>query len=88
MKKYLKILVLTLMFATFSGIALSETVTVRSEVLQENNVTSNVEKANRLDSKKMKDKADSGITKNGTGNKKMIQYKQFNDGEGALKNKQ
>lgn len=88
MKKYLKIMVLTFMFATFSGIALSETVTVRSEALQENNVTSNIEKANRLSSKRVKDKADSNIANKGTDNKKMIKYKQFKDGEGALKNKQ
>lgn len=92
MKKYLKILVLTLMFATFSGIALSETVTARSEVFQEkqqeNSVTSNIEKSNRLSSKRTKDKADSSITNKGTDNKKMIKYKQFKDGEGELKNKQ
>lgn len=91
MKKYLIIIVVTLMMVTFAGIALSETITVRSEVLlenqQENSVTSNVTKANTLSSKRTKDKADSNITNKGTVNKKMIKYKQFNDGEGALKNK-
>jgi uncharacterized protein YcfL len=92
MKKYFIIIVLTLLLAAFSGVALSETITVRSEVLQEkqqeNSVTSNVEKSNRLSSKRTKDKADSNITNKGTDNKKMIKYKKFNDGEGELKNKQ
>ena len=91
MKKYLKIIVVTLMMATFSGIALSETITVRSEVFQEkqqeNSVTSNVTNANTLSSKRAKDKADSNITNKGTDNKKMIKYKQFNDGEGDVKTK-
>jgi hypothetical protein len=91
MKNILKIMVLTLILTAFSGVALSETITVRSEVLQEkqqeNSVTSNVTKANTLSSKRTKDKADSNIINKGKDSKKMIKYKQFNDGEGELKNK-
>ena len=92
MEKYIKIAVLILMLVAFSSIALAEKITARHEVSQEKQqekiVTSNVKKENRLSSKRIKDKADSINTDTkGTVNKLMIQYKQFNDGEGDVKNK-
>ena len=93
MKKYLKIVVLTILMVAFSVVALAEEIIVQNEVSQEkqheNSLTSNVTKENRLSSIRAKDKMDSSNTAfKGTDNKKMIKYKQFNDGEGDVKTKQ
>ena len=93
MKKYLKIVVLTILTVAFSVVALAEEIIVQNEVSQEkqyeNSSTSNVTKENRLSSKRTKDKMDSSNNVfKGTDNKKMIRYKQFNDGEGDVKAKE
>jgi hypothetical protein len=89
MKKYVKIAVLTLLFAVFAGIALAERITVQQEVSQErkqDSWTSNVVKENRLSSKKIKDKMDAArMDSKGTANERRMKYMQFKDGEGEVK---
>jgi hypothetical protein len=90
MKKYLKIVVLTILMVAFSVVAMAEAIIVQNEVSQEkqleNSLTSNVTKENRLSSTRTKDKKDSNNSVfKGADNKQMIKYKQFNDGEGDLK---
>lgn len=92
MKKYIKIVVLTILMVVFSVVAVAEEIIVQNEVSQEkqneNSLKSNVTKENRLSSIRTKDKMDSSNTVfKGTDNKKMIQYKQFKDGEGDVKTK-
>jgi len=92
MKKYVKITVITLMLVSFSCIALAEKITVQHEVSQEkqqdNSVTTNVVKENRLSSKRIKDKMDANSVEfKGKSNERMMRYRQFNDGDGKVKNK-
>ena len=92
MKKYVKIVVFTLLMVAFSVVALADEIIVQHEVSQEkqhkNSLTSDVTKENRLSSIRTKDKMDlSNAVFKGIDNKKMIKYKQFNDGEGDVKTK-
>lgn len=91
MKKYVKIAVLTIILAAFAGVALADRITVQQEVLQEkqqDSLTSNVVKENRLSSKKIKDKMDAASTDTtGTDNERRMKYLRFKDGEGEVKTK-
>lgn len=93
MKKYAIIILLSAILVAFSGLALADKITIQNEVssekTQKNAVTSDVQKANSLSSKRMKDKIDADQTNvNSSTGDRMIRYKKFNDGEGEAKTRQ